>query len=258
MIILSTIRLMQSSWSDLMPLPCWFDWHRSKQHGPGPITGPWRLVVNQRQRERLLVEQEQQEAHVECEGSVESWFTRFVPKLAEDGGKLGVHFLLMGSVKFGGHSALSNTHRCQSLEKKSGLNNELVGVVNWDVLQSSQLFGHYLLVVSIRLFAKNSECITNDGVSLEKEREWDFWDSSCNDQSSELEDVVGGQDATRKCHVDVTDDRIPRRRHRRTLCSICTRWHEKYCEDMVKNGRKRSICRLTDQILGCRPHGLLF
>ena len=80
----------------------------------------------------------------------------------------------------------------RSLEKKSGLGDKLVCVVNRDVLQSSRLFGHYLLIVSIRLFVKNSKCITNDRISLEKEGDWDFWDSHCNDWSSELDDVVGG------------------------------------------------------------------
>jgi hypothetical protein len=72
------------------------------------------------------------------------------------------------------------------------------------VSQSSRLFGHYLLFIGIRLFVKNSECITNDGISLEKERDWDFWDSPCNDRSSELINVIGGGDATRKHHVDTT------------------------------------------------------
>jgi hypothetical protein len=88
-IILSTIWLMRSSWSDLMPLPHWFDRRGSKQHGPGPITGPQKLVVNQRRREQSLAEQEQQEARVERESSVELRFAWLVPKLAEDGGKLG-------------------------------------------------------------------------------------------------------------------------------------------------------------------------
>jgi hypothetical protein len=67
---------------------------------------------------------------VEREGSVELWFTRFVPKLAEVGGKLGVHFLLIGSIKFGGRLALGNMRGCQSLEKKSSLGNELVSLIN--------------------------------------------------------------------------------------------------------------------------------
>jgi hypothetical protein len=59
------------------------------------------------------------------------------------------------------------------------------------MLQSSRLFGHYLLVVGVRLFVKNSECVTNNGIFSEKERDWDFWDSPCNNRSSKLDDVVG-------------------------------------------------------------------
>jgi hypothetical protein len=241
-----------------MPLPHWFDQRGSKQHGPGLITGPQRLVINQWQCEQSLAEREQQEVRVECEGSVESRFTRFVPKLAEDGGKLEVHFLLIGSVKFGGSLALGNAPRRRSLEKKSGLGNKLVSVVNRDILQSSLLFGHYLLVVGIRLFVKTSKCVTNDRISLEKEWDWDFWDSPHNNRSSELDDVIGGQDATRKRHVDATDVPDPRRHHRQTLCLIGMHRREKYHEDTVKNGRKRLICCLTDPILGCQPHGVSF
>jgi hypothetical protein len=42
------------------------------------------------------------------------------------------------------------------------------------MLQSSRLFGHYLLIIGIRLFVKNRECITNNGISSEKEWDWDF------------------------------------------------------------------------------------
>ncbi len=199
----------QSSWSDLMPLPCWFDRRGSKHHGPGPITGPRRLVVNQRRREQSLVEQERQEVHVERKGSVELRFARFVPKLTEDGGKLGVHFLSIGSVEFGRSTALREARGCRSLEKKSGLSNKLVSIIDRDVLQSSRLLGHYLLVVSIRLFVKNGKCVTNDRISSEKER--DFWESPCNNRSSELDDVVGGQDATRNRCVNAADNCVPRR-----------------------------------------------
>jgi hypothetical protein len=80
------------------------------------------------------------------------------------------------------------------------------------MLQSSRLFEHYLLIIGIRLFVENRECVTNNGISSEKESDWDFWDSPCNDRSSKLNNVVGGQDATMKRRVDVTDDCIPRRR----------------------------------------------
>ncbi len=129
-IISLTIQRMQSSWSNLMPLSHWFDRCGSKQHGPDPITGPQRLVVNQQWHEWSRAVQERQKAHVEREGSVESRFAQFVPKLAEDGGKLRVHFLLIGSVEFGGISALGNTHGRRSSEKKSGLGGELVSVVD--------------------------------------------------------------------------------------------------------------------------------
>jgi hypothetical protein len=43
------------------------------------------------------------------------------------------------------------------------------------VSQSSWLFGHYLLVIGVRLFVKNSKCVTKDRISLEKEQDWDFW-----------------------------------------------------------------------------------
>jgi hypothetical protein len=109
-----------------MPLPCRFDRAGLKQHGPGPITGSQRLVVNQQRREQSLAERERQEARVECKGSIESWFARFVQKLTEDGRKLGVHFLLISSVKFGGSLALGEARGCRSLEKKSGLGNELL------------------------------------------------------------------------------------------------------------------------------------
>ncbi len=148
---------------------------------------------------------------MECKSSIELRFARFVPKLAEDGSKLGLHFLLIGSVKFGGSLALGNVHGRRSLEKKSGLGDKLVSVVVHDVLQSSRLFGHYLLVVGVRLFVENSKCVTNDGISLEKEWDWDFWNSPSNNLSSELDNVIGGQDATRKRHVNMTDDCIPRR-----------------------------------------------
>ncbi len=129
---------------------------------------------------------------MERKGSFESRFARFILKLAEDGGKLGVHFLSIGSVKFGRSLVLGNVRGCLSSEKKSGLGNKFVSIVNRVMLQSSWLFGHYLLVLGLRLFVKNSKCITNDRISLEKEGDWDFWDSHCNDWSSELDDVVGG------------------------------------------------------------------
>ncbi len=158
---------------------------------------------------------------MEREGSIESRFARFVPKLVEDSGKLGVHFLLIGSVKFGRSMALGKACRHRSLEKKSRLGDKLISIFDQDVLQSSRLFKHYLLVVGVRLFVENGECVTNDGFSLEKER--DFWDSSCNDRSSELDDVIGGRDAMRKRCVDAIDDCVPRRQCRRTLRWICTR-----------------------------------
>jgi hypothetical protein len=83
-------------------------------------------------------------------------------------------------------------------------------VVNQDMLQSSRLIEHYLLVLGIRLFIENNECVTNNGISLEKKWDWDFWDSPRNDWSSELDNVVGGQDATRKYCVDATNDCVPR------------------------------------------------
>ncbi len=67
---------------------------------------------------------------MECKGSVESWFTRFVPKLAEDSGKLGVHFLMIDSVKFDGSLAYSNACGSQSMDKKSGLGDNLISVAN--------------------------------------------------------------------------------------------------------------------------------
>jgi hypothetical protein len=129
----------------------------------------------------------------------------------EDGGKLGVHFLLFGSVKFGGSLALGNAHGRWSSEKKSRLGSKLVCIVDQDVSQSFRLFRHYLLLVSVRLFVENSKCVTNGRISLEKERDWDFWYSPCNDRSSKLDDVIGGQDATRKHCVDATDNHVPRR-----------------------------------------------
>jgi hypothetical protein len=159
----------------------------------------------------LLAKQEWQKARVEREGSVESRFARFVPKLKENGSKLGVHFLLIGSVKFSRSLALGNACGCQSLVKKSRLSNKLVSIIDQDVLQSPRIFGPYLLVVGARLFAKNGKCITNDRISSEKEQDWDFWDSPCNDRSSELDDVVGGRDATRKHHDKVTDNCVPSR-----------------------------------------------
>jgi hypothetical protein len=87
-----------------MPSPRWFGQCRLKQHGPGLITGHQRLVVNQWWHEWVLAEQ-RQEAWMECKGSVELRFARFSLKLAEDSGKLGVHFLTIDSIKFGGSSA---------------------------------------------------------------------------------------------------------------------------------------------------------
>ncbi len=144
---------------------------------------------------------------MEHKGSIELRFARFVPKLAEDGGKLGVYFLLIGSVKFGGSSARGDAPGRWSLEKKSRLGNELDSIINQDMLQSSRLFGHYLLVVGVRLFVKNSECITNNGISLEKEWDWDFWDSPRNDWRSELKNVVGGQ--MRQKSVALTQQMTP-------------------------------------------------
>jgi hypothetical protein len=132
---------------------------------------------------------------MECKDSVESWFAWFVSKLMEDGGKLRVHFLTIDFIKFGRSSAFGNARGHWSTDKKSGLGDKLVSVVNRDMSQSLRLFGHYLLVVGIRLFVENSECVTNDRISKEKER-----DSPCNDQSSKLDDVVGGQDVARKRH----------------------------------------------------------
>ncbi len=129
---------------------------------------------------------------MECEGSVETRFTRFVPKLAEDRGKLRIHFLTINFVKFGGSSAYGNARGRRSMNKKSGLGNKLINIVNRDMPQSSRLFRHYLLVVGIRLF-KNSKCVTNDGISREKER-----DSPYNDRSNKLDNVVRGRDAARK------------------------------------------------------------
>ncbi len=73
---------MRSSWTSLMPLPSWFGRRRSKQHGSGLTTGPRRLVVNQWRCMQVLAEQ-QQEARMECKGSVETWFAQFVPKLLQ-------------------------------------------------------------------------------------------------------------------------------------------------------------------------------
>jgi hypothetical protein len=174
-----------------MPSPCWLGWRRSKQHGPGLITGPRRLVINQWRHKRVLAEQ-WREARVECKGSIESWFARFVPKLAEDSSKLRVHFLTIDFVKFGGSLEYRNSRGSWSTDEKSRLGNKLVSAVNQDVLQSSWLFGHYLLVVGVRLF-ENRECITNNRISREKER-----DSPCNNRISKLDDVVGGRDAARK------------------------------------------------------------
>jgi hypothetical protein len=77
----------------------------------------------------------------------------------------------------------------RAINKKSGLGNKLVNVIDQDVLQSLWLFGHYLLVLGIRLF-KNSKCVTNDWISREEER-----DSPCNNWSS-----IGGKDVVKKCH----------------------------------------------------------
>jgi hypothetical protein len=181
-----------------MPSHRWFGRRRLKQHGPGLITGPHRLAINQWRRKQALAEQRRQ-AWVECKGSVESWFGRFVLKLTEDNGMLGVHFLTINSIKFSGSLAYGNAHGRRSTNKKSGLGNKLVNVVDRDVLLSSRLFGHYLLVVGVR---QNSECVTNNGISREKER-----DSPCNDRSSKLDDVVGGQDAARK-HCQSTQQTI--------------------------------------------------
>jgi hypothetical protein len=111
-----------------MPLPCWFDRRGSKQHRPGPITGPQRLVVNQWQHEWLLAEQERQEAHVKRKGSIELLFAWFVAKLAED--------LLIGFVKFGGSLALGDARGHQSSKKKSGLDDKLVSVFDQDMCRA--------------------------------------------------------------------------------------------------------------------------
>ncbi len=97
---------------------------------------------------------------MECKGSVESRFTRFVPKLAEDSGKLGVHFLTINSIKFVGSLAYGNTHRSWSTNKKSGLGKELVSVVDQDVSRSLQLFGHYLFIVGVRLLTASASQMT--------------------------------------------------------------------------------------------------
>jgi hypothetical protein len=112
-----------------MPLPCWFGQCRSKQHGPGLITGPQRLVINQWRHERALAEQ-RHKVRVECEGSVESRFAWFVPKLVKGSGKLGVHFPTINSVKFGRSSEYGNARGSRSMDKKSGVGNELVSIVD--------------------------------------------------------------------------------------------------------------------------------
>jgi hypothetical protein len=101
--------------------------------------------------------------------------------------------LTINSAKFGGSLVYSNARGRQSTNKKSGLGDKLVNVVDQEVPRSLRLFRHYLLVVDVRLF-KNSKCITNNRILREKE-----WDSPCNDQSNKLNDVVRGQDAARKC-----------------------------------------------------------
>ncbi len=78
---------------------------------------------------------------MECEGSIEPRFARFVLKLAEDSGKLGVHFLVINSIKFGGSLAYDNARGHRSMNKKSGLGDKLVNIVDQDVSQSSWHLG---------------------------------------------------------------------------------------------------------------------
>jgi hypothetical protein len=103
---------------------------------------------------------------MEREGSIGLLIARFVTKLVEDGRKLGVHFLSIRSIKFGGRSVLSNVRGRRALEKKSRLGNKLVNVFNQDVLQSSQHFRHYLLFISIRLFVKKTASASRTTGSL--------------------------------------------------------------------------------------------
>jgi hypothetical protein len=67
---------------------------------------------------------------MECKGSIESQFARFVPKLAEDSSKLGVHFLTINSIEFGGSLAYGNEHGSRSMDKKSRIGNKLVSIVD--------------------------------------------------------------------------------------------------------------------------------
>ncbi len=146
--------------------------------------------------------------------------------------------------------AHGNAHGCRSLEKKSGLGDKLVSVFNQDVSESSRLFGHYLLVVGIRLF---TQFVMNDEISLEKEWDfWDFWDSPHNDRSNELNNVIAGRDATRKRHVDATQTILFLEGAVVELFVQYSRIGVKYREDTVKNGRKRLICRSMDRFSASR------
>ncbi len=67
---------------------------------------------------------------MECKGSIDSRFARFVPKLVEDSSKLGVHFLTINFIKFGGSLAYGNARGSWSMDKKSGLGDKLVSVID--------------------------------------------------------------------------------------------------------------------------------
>jgi hypothetical protein len=117
------------------------------------------------------------------------------------------------------------------------------------VSRSLRLFGHYLLVVGVRLLVKDNERVTNNRISTEKK-----WVSPCNDRSSKLDDVVGGQDAARKRRQS-TQQTIaflegPAIEHFvRYACvgmkNIVMIWS--------KTAVKGQFCRSIDPILGCRP-----
>ncbi len=76
---------------------------------------------------------------MECKGSIESRFAWFIQKLAEDSGKLGVYFVRINSTKFGGCSAYSNACGCRSTNKKSGLGNKLITIVDCGSLGTTSL-----------------------------------------------------------------------------------------------------------------------
>jgi hypothetical protein len=67
---------------------------------------------------------------MECKGSIELWFDWFVPKLGQDSGKLGVHFLTINSVEFGGSLGYGNVRGSLSMDKKSGLGDKLISVID--------------------------------------------------------------------------------------------------------------------------------